>query len=71
MVTKIQSFSFANGVANARYRDREVRCMLPLTGSYECALIMVSRGASVFYLAIPVVMEMKDAQFNNLVVKER
>jgi len=71
MVTKIQSFSFKNGVANATYRNREVRCMLPLTGSYECTLIMVSRGASVFYQAFPVMMENKELRMNNFLIKEQ
>jgi len=35
-------------------RNREIRCVQPLTGSYECTLTMVSRGASVFYQAFPV-----------------
>ena len=71
MVTNIQTISFQNGVARATYRDREIRCILPLTGSYECTLMMVSRGADVFYQATPVMMENKDLRINNLVIKER
>jgi len=71
MVTRIQTYSFTNGIGHATYRDREIRCVQPLTGSYECALMMVSRGASVFYQAFPVMMEMKDVQFNDLIVKEK
>ena len=71
MVTAIQSIKFTNGIGHATYRGREIRCVQPLTGSYECALMMVSRGASVFYQAFPVMMENKDIQFNKLIVNER
>jgi hypothetical protein len=71
MVTNIQSISFTNGVASATYRNREVRCMLPLTGTYECSLMMVSRDAGVFYQAFPVMMENKDVRMNNFLIKER
>jgi len=63
--------SFENGVGNVRYKDCEIRCMLPLTGRYDCVLQTVAKDDDVFYLAIPVMTENKEVQINNLVIKER
>ena len=65
------SISFENGVGNTRYEDHEICCILPLTGTYECVLQMVSKDEYMFYQAFPIITENKDVQINNLIIKGR
>lgn len=69
MISEVVKISFNKGSSAAQYKGRDVKTIFPLTGSYDCALMQVTRDSQIFYLAIPIVLEFKDVQINNLVLK--